>query len=96
MPSRLPQVLAITLDAGVPQTILADAKVVEGVRLVNWTAAPVYVQFTNTGTPNAAAPSDFVPALASGVPGQYECPFGPAGGLRVVGASAGSLSAFVW
>lgn len=97
MTFRNPSATSVTLEAGVAQTILADAKVITGVRLVNWTASPVYVQLgTSTGTPAAAGPSDVVPALANGLPGQYECPFGPVGGIRVVGASAGTLSVFAW
>lgn len=81
-----------TLAAGTPKTILAASASTTGARILNWTASPVYVTSGTTGTPASGAPSDYIPAAASGVPGQWEPPYRPVDGLRAVGASAGDLT----
>lgn len=87
----------ITLVAATAQTALAASANRRGARILNYTASPVYVTVTGvTGTPASGAPSDFIPAAAGGVPGQWEPPFAPVAGVRVVGASAGGLSVMDW
>ncbi len=85
-----------TLAAATPQTIIAAGASANGARILNWTTAPVYVIPGEAGTPVSGAPSDYIPAAASGVPGQYEPPYIPTGGLRAVGAAAGDLSVITW
>ena len=85
-----------TLVAATAQTILtADANRV-GARILNFTAAPVYLAPGSVGTPPTGGGSDYVPAAAAGVPGQWESPYRPVGGIRAVGASAGDLTVVSW
>lgn len=85
-----------TLVAATAQTILtADANRV-GCRILNFTAAPVYLAPGTAGTPPSGGGSDYVPAAASGVPGQWESPYRPVGGIRAVGAAAGDLTVVSW
>lgn len=86
----------VTLAAATAATIIASGASTNGARILNWTASPVYVTPGTTGTPNSGAPSDYIPAAASGVPGQYEPPYIPTTGMRAVGASAGDLTVEVW
>lgn len=85
-----------TLVADTALTILTADATRNGARVLNWTASPVYLTYGTTGTPVSGAPSDFIPAAVSGVPGQWECAFAPVAGLRAVGAAAGDLSVFAW
>lgn len=85
-----------TLVANTAQTVISASATTNGARILNWTASPVYLDNGVTGTPASTAPSDYVPAAASGVPGQYETPFAPKDGMRAVGASAGALTVIVW
>lgn len=88
---------APTLVANTAQTILAASATTLGIRVLNWTASPVYVTVGSLGaTPPSGAGSDFIPAAASGVPGQWEPPFAPVLGVRAVGASAGGLTVEAW
>lgn len=86
----------ITIVAATAQTLFAASATANGARVLNWTASPVYISDGTTGTPASGAPSDYVPAAASGVPGQYETPYAPVNGLRAVGASAGDLTVETW
>lgn len=88
---------APTLVANTAQTILVASATTQGIRVLNWTASPVYVTIgTLAGTPPSGAGSDFIPAAAAGVPGQWEPPFAPVLGVRAVGASAGGLTVEAW
>jgi hypothetical protein len=86
----------ITLVAATAQTIIGAFAGRRGIRVLNWTASPVYIGEGTTGTPASGAGSDFIPAAASGVPGQWEPPYAPVNGLRAVGASAGGLTVTAW
>lgn len=86
----------VPLAAGVAATALAADADIQGARILNWTASPVYVAPGMNGTPASGAPSDVVPAAADGLPGQFEPPFAPITGLRVIGASAGDLTVERW
>lgn len=86
----------VTLAANAAQTIVAASPNLNGARVLNWTTAPIYLANGTTGTPASGAPSDYVPAASSGVPGQYECPYAPIDGLRAVGAAAGDLTVETW
>lgn len=81
-----------TLAANTAVTIATASAAASGARVLNWTASPVYITSGTTGTPASGSPSDYVPAAASGVPGQWEPPYRPVDGLRAVGASAGDLT----
>ena len=88
-----------TLLAGVAQTVVPLTRDLRGVRVLNWTASPVYLALglSESGVvPASGAPSDVVPAAAAGLPGQYEAPFAPKQGLTALGASAGDLTVAVW
>lgn len=91
-----PVAAKITLVAATAATALAANANAVGCRVLNWTASPVYIAQGVAGTPDSGAPSDYIPAAASGVPGQWEAPYRPTTGLRVVGASAGDLSVLSW
>ena len=86
----------VDLVANQAATIVAAGTAPRGARILNWTASPVYVTPGSAGVPASGAPSDYIPAAANGVPGQYEPPYAPVDGLRAVGASAGSLTVEVW
>ncbi len=86
----------VTLAAGIPLALVAPAKWMLGVRILNWTASPVYVSTGTSGTPPSGAPSDFIAAAVAGVPGIYEPPFVPSAGLMGVGASAGDLTVLIY
>lgn len=91
-----PSFVTQTLAAGVAATIIAANRSVAGARILNWTASPVYLSLGTTGTPASGAPSDYIPAAAGGVPGQYVCEFAPVSGMRAVGAAAGDLTVVTW
>ncbi len=86
----------VDLAANTAATIVAAGAAPNGARILNWTASPIYVAPGVAGTPASGAPSDYIPAAAGGVPGQYEPPYKPVDGLRAVGASAGSLTVETW
>lgn len=86
----------ITLVANTAQTIIAAFAGRRGMRVLNYTASPVYLSEGTTGTPASGAGSDFIPAAVSGVTGQWEPPYAPVNGVRAVGASAGGLTVTVW
>jgi len=87
---------SITLVANVAQTIIGAFPDRRGMRVLNYTASPVYLSLGTTGTPASGAGSDFIPASVNGVPGQWEPPYAPVTGVRAVGASAGGLTVTVW
>lgn len=86
----------VTLVANTAQTIIAAFADRRGMRVLNYTASPVYLSLGTTGTPTSGGGSDYIPAAAAGVPGQWEPPYAPVGGVRAVGASAGDLTVTVW
>lgn len=89
----------VTLDGTNPATLIAPNKSLAGARILNWTASPIYLApgtLAVVGTPAAGAPSDFIPAAAAGVPGQYVAEFAPMSGLVAMGASAGDLTVITW
>lgn len=85
-----------TLVAATPKTVLAADANRAGCRIINFTAAPVYLAPGSAGTPPSGGGSDYVPAAVAGVPGQWESPYRPVGGIRAVGASAGDLTVVSW
>ena len=85
-----------TLAAATAKTILAPDANRIGARILNFTPAPVYLTPGTTGTPASGGGADYVPAAASGVPGQWESPYRPVGGIRAIGASAGDLTVVSW
>lgn len=85
-----------TLVANTAQTIIAAFADRRGMRVLNYTASPVYLSLGTTGTPASGGGSDYIPAAVAGVPGQWEPPYAPVGGVRAVGASAGDLTVTVW
>lgn len=86
----------VTLVAATAATLFPANAAQIGCRILNWTAAPVYITPGTTGTPPNTAPSDYIPAAASGVPGQFESPYAPTTGMRAVGASAGDITVEIW
>lgn len=86
----------VTLVANVAQTIIGAFADRRGFRVLNYTAAPVYVALGTTGTPPSGGGSDFIPAASGGIPGQWEPPFAPTTGVRAVGAADGQLTVFAW
>lgn len=87
---------SVTLVAATAQTIIGAFAGRRGIRVLNWTASPVYIGEGTTGTPASGAGSDFIPAAVSGIPGQWEPPYAPVNGLRAVGAAAGGLTVTAW
>lgn len=86
----------LPLTAATAATIIGAFSDRRGIRVLNYIEAPVYLAYGITGTPPSGAGADFIPAAIGGVPGQWECPFAPVGGMRAVCASAGSLTVTVW
>jgi hypothetical protein len=86
----------VTLAANTAATLFLANTAALGCRLLNWTASIVYLNDGTTGTPASGAPSDYIPAAASGVPGQFESPYPPTTGMRAVGASAGDITVETW
>lgn len=89
----------MTLAAATPLAIVAPNKFLAGARILNWTASPIYLApgtLASVGTPASGAPSDYIPAAAAGVPGQYVSEFAPMSGFVAVGASAGDLTVITW
>lgn len=86
----------VTLVANTAQTLVAAFADRRGMRVLNYTDSPVYLSLGTTGTPTSGGGSDYIPAAAAGVPGQWEPPFAPVTGVRAVGASAGDLTVTVW
>lgn len=86
----------VTLVAGVAQTIIGAFADRRGLRVLNYTASPVYVTNGITGTPPSGGGSDYIPAAAGGVPGQWSPPYAPVNGVRAVGAAAGDLTVTAW
>lgn len=86
----------ITLAAGVAQTLIGAFPDRRGMRILNYTASPVYLSNGTTGTPVSGGGSDYIPAAAGGVPGQFEFPYAPVNGVRGVSAAAGDLTVTVW
>lgn len=86
----------VTLTANTAATLFAANTAALGCRLLNWTASIVYLNDGTAGTPASGAPSDYIPAAASGVPGQFESPYPPTTGMRAVGASAGDITVETW
>lgn len=86
----------VVLAAGVAQTIIAAFADRRGMRVLNYTASPVYLTNGVTGTPPSGSGSDYIPAAVGGVPGQWEPPYAPVNGVRAVGAAAGGLTVTVW
>ena len=93
---QTPVAVTKTLVAAAPQTLVAASGAIQGARILNYTTSPVYLAPGASGTPANGAPSDFVPAAAAGVPGQWTSPYRPITGLRGVGASAGDLAVITW
>lgn len=86
----------VTLVAGEAQTLIGAFPDRRGMRVLNYTDAPVYISLGTTGTPAPGAGSDYIPAASEGVPGVWSPPYAPVGGVRAVGASAGGLTVTVW
>lgn len=86
----------LALTAGTATTAIAAFADRRGMRILNYIEAPVYLAYGVTGTPTSGAGSDYVPAAVGGVPGQWECPFAPVGGVRAVCSVAGSITVTVW
>lgn len=86
----------IALAANTAATLIAAFADRRGMRVLNYISAPVYLSLGVTGTPASGAGSDYIPAAVGGIPGQWEPPFAPVGGVRAVCATAGSLTVTVW
>ncbi len=86
----------VTLAAGTPVTLIAAFADRRGMRILNYTASPVYLTNGVTGTPPSGGGSDYIPAAAGGVPGVWNAPYAPVNGIRAVGAAAGDLTVTVW
>lgn len=87
---------SVTLAANTTSQIIGAFADRRGLRVLNYTASPVYLSQGVAGDPTLGAGSDFIPAAASGVPGQWEPPYAPVGGIRGQGASAGGLTVIAW
>jgi len=85
-----------TITADTPKTVLAADANRAGCRILNYTSSPIYITQGTAGTPPSGAESDYIPAAAGGVPGQWEAPYRPTLGLRAVGAVAGDLTVVSW
>lgn len=81
----------VTLLANTAQLIVAKYNTWRGVRILNYTASPLYLSFNASTTPTSDAASDYVPAAASGVPGQYESASRVGSGMQAISASAGDI-----
>lgn len=86
----------LALTAATAATAIGAFADRRGMRILNYIEAPVYLNYGTTGTPPSGAGSDYVPAAAAGKPGVWDAPFAPVGGVRVVCASAGSITVTVW
>lgn len=86
----------MTLVADTPLTLIAAFADRRGMRVLNYTASPVYLTNGITGTPPSGAGSDFIPAAVGAVPGVWEPRYAPVNGVRAVGAAAGGLTITVW
>lgn len=86
----------VALAAATAATALTASATRRGVRILNWTTAPVYLTQGTTGTPASDAPSDFIPAGTAGVPGVWEPKYAPVTGLRAISANAGNLTVVAW
>lgn len=86
----------MALTANTAATIIGAFPDRRGMRVLNYIAAPVYLSLGTSGTPSSGAGSDYIPAAVGGVPGQWEPPYAPVGGVRAVCATAGSITVTVW
>lgn len=86
----------VTMVAATAMTLIAAFADRRGMRVLNYTASPVYLTHGVTGTPPSGAGSDFIPAAVDGVPGVWEPRYAPVSGIRAVGAAAGGLTVTVW
>lgn len=87
---------SVTLVANTTSQIIGAFADRRGLRVLNYTASPVYLSQGTSGDPALGAGSDFIPAAVAGVPGQWEPPYAPVGGIRGQGASAGGLTVIAW
>lgn len=87
---------SVTLVANVTSQIIGAFADRRGLRVLNYTASPVYLSQGTSGDPALGAGSDYIPAAAAGVPGQWEPPYAPVGGIRGQGAAAGGLTVIAW
>lgn len=87
----------VNLTAGTAATIIAANANIRGARILNWITAPVYIANGTSGTPASGAPSDYIPAAATGpIPAQFEFPYAPVDGVRAVSATTGTLTVETW
>lgn len=87
---------SVTLVANTTSQIIGAFADRRGLRVLNYTASPVYLSQGTTGDPALGAGSDYIPAAVGGVPGQWEPPYAPVGGIRGQGAAAGGLTVIAW
>lgn len=82
----------VTAVAATAASLMAADAARRGARIVNYLPSPIYIVKGSTGTPSSGAPSDMVPAMISGIPGQFEFGLAPVDDYRYVCASAGTFT----
>lgn len=85
-----------TFTAGQVQNIVPASATANGARILNFTSGAGYLMPGVTGTPASGAPSDYIPAMGTAGPGQYETPYAPVTGLQLVSVAAGDYTIETW